>query len=430
MGQEVSIPSWADQGPVQAFAQSGLNAQDDSLSEGIGQSYPVVGYRGKVWSIRYRGERKTVIRPDDGTPAAYLDVIILGQAKSKSKSYYKKYEPGQSDGERPICSSINGLVPDPDVTTKQCDNCALCPRNVWKTDPQTGRKGRECTDYKRLAVLIVPNQTTPVFGQPLLEPAFLRVPPASLNALAIMGDSMAAKGYHYSSYVTRITFDPNKPHPEMVFKPQQPLTAEEAPVILQLRADMQVDRIINGGFAEAMRTVEAAATGLPAAAPIGLLPGSVPVSGVQTTAVPSSAVPSSPAPTMIPATASPTGNGLPGSVSAPPATQGLGLSGSVVQSSPVEPQSGTGLPSQALPTESSGGAMPAQGNPVQSQPTQPQAQPAQSGIGLLNVQPQTQPVQQQSAAPVANASSGDAGAPEATDGDIDARIANLMAGRR
>lgn len=247
MGQELQIPaSFKGKQMAQAFQQS-LNATDDNLSEGIGQSYPVIGYKGKVWTLRVRGERKTIIRPDDGTPSGYLDVIILGQAKAKSKSYYKDFKDG--DSSPPLCSSIDGIVPDAGVAQKQCESCALCPKNVWKTDAN-GRKGRECTDYKRLAVLILPTQTAPVMGgKALVEPCFLRVPPDSLNSLAIMGETMAAQGYHPSSYITRITFDPAKAHPCMVFRPLQELTDKEAPVILELRADPTVGRITGADIA-------------------------------------------------------------------------------------------------------------------------------------------------------------------------------------
>ncbi len=247
MGQELQLPDWAKKGQAQAFA--GLAPQADNLAEGIGQSYGVIGYKGKVWSLRSRGERHNIIRPDDGTPSAYIDVIILGSPPNKSKSFYKKFDAATSEGDRPICASIDGVVPDADVTQKQSDSCALCPRNVWKTDAQTGRKGRECTDYKRLAVLILPTQTTPILGSPLMEPVFLRVPPDSLNSLAIMGEGMATQGFHYSSYITRITFDPNKAHPCMVFRPLQGLTDGEAPVILDLRKDPIVGRITGGEVA-------------------------------------------------------------------------------------------------------------------------------------------------------------------------------------
>lgn len=268
MGQELQLPDWA-KGKQVAQAFAGLNAQGDNLADGIGQSYGVVGYKGKVWSLRVRGERHNIIRPDDGTPSSFLDVIILGQAAQKSKSFYKKYDQDTSAGDRPICASMDGVVPDNDVTAKQSDTCALCPRNVWKTDPATGRKGRECTDYKRLAVLVLPTQTTPILGTPLMEPVFLRVPPDSLNALAIMGDGMANQGYHYSSYITRITFDPNKAHPCMVFRPLQGLTDAEAPVILDLRQDATVGRITGGELAltaskpvETMEVISPPATGL------------------------------------------------------------------------------------------------------------------------------------------------------------------------
>jgi hypothetical protein len=248
MGQEFQVPAVFSNKQMSPAFQTALAGQDDSLAEGIGQSYAVVGYKGKQWSLRYRGQRHNFIDAQ-GFGIPYLDVIVLNQAKTKSKSFYKKYEPGSSDGERPVCASMDGIVPDPDVVEKQCDSCALCPRNIWRTDPQTGRKGRECTDYKRLAVMILPTHTKPLLGEPLMEPAFLRVPPASLNSLAIMGETMDRQGFHYSSYITRITFDPNKSWPEMVFRPLQQLTDGEAPVILKLRQDPLSARIIGGDVA-------------------------------------------------------------------------------------------------------------------------------------------------------------------------------------
>ena len=257
MGNELVIPdSFKNARPAGAFAV--LNPAEESLSEGIGQSYGVIGYRGKVWSLRYHGERHNILRPDDGTPSAYLDVIILGQARGKSKSYYEKMDTNSfEEGKRPVCASIDGVRPDNDATQKQAEACAVCPRNIWKTDPKTGRKGRECSDYKRLAVLILPTQTKPVLGEPLMEPVFLRVPAASLNSLGTLGDTMAKQGWHFSSYITRISFDPNVAHPQMVFKPLQGLTDKEGPLILSLRNDATVGRITGGDVTAAVtQTVE------------------------------------------------------------------------------------------------------------------------------------------------------------------------------
>jgi len=264
MGQELQVPdAFKAKGMAKVF-QGRVNL-DDNLADGIGQSYPIIRIKGKIWSIQHRGERKIVSRPDDGSPSGHLDVVILEQAKGKSKSYYKKYDAGTSDGDRPICASIDGIVPDDDVQAKQNDTCALCQRNVWKTDPETGRRGRECTDYKRLAVLVMPNQTTPLFGQALLEPMFLRVPPDSLQSLAIMGETMTNQGYHYKTYLTRISFDPQKAHPSMLFRPVRPLDENEGAVVLEVSDNPSIGRIVGTDVATGgMKTVSTAAepTGL------------------------------------------------------------------------------------------------------------------------------------------------------------------------
>jgi hypothetical protein len=108
-------------------------------------------------------------------------------------------------------------------------------------------------------VLVMPTQTKPLFGEPLMEPMFLRVPPDSLNSLAIMGDTMSNQGYHYSTYLTRVSFDPNKAHPCMQFRPLQPLNDQEAEVVLELRSQPLVGRITGGDVtSQGIRTVEQA----------------------------------------------------------------------------------------------------------------------------------------------------------------------------
>src|SRR5437879_1093028 len=77
-------------GKVPSAAFAALNPQTESLADGIGSSYGVVHYRGKNWSLRLRGETYNFTRQDDGTPLAYIDVIILRQLPAKSKSFYPK----------------------------------------------------------------------------------------------------------------------------------------------------------------------------------------------------------------------------------------------------------------------------------------------------------------------------------------------------
>ncbi len=220
---------------------------DDSLAGGIGTSYAIINYKGKTWSLRYRGETH-LFKDKTGQLMPAIDVVILHAAPGKSKSYFPTYEDGA--GDPPLCSSLDGIVPDGGVEQKQAEACAICPRNELKVQ-KNGRRGKECQDYKRLAVALMPNVTARMFGEPMLEPVFLRVPPASLNALALLDQKMGAKGlgYHYSAYLTRISFvqvdGKGQPlsYPQMQFYAVRPLTKEELLPVLDLRKDPQCQRI-------------------------------------------------------------------------------------------------------------------------------------------------------------------------------------------
>jgi hypothetical protein len=237
----MNVAAFENQLPDAAFA--GLNPADENLADGIGSSYGIIGYRGKVWSLRLRGETHTFVRPDDGSPAAFLDVIILRSASYKSKSYYPAGTFDQdSGGTRPTCAALDGVTPDSDIAEPQSSACAICPRNEWKVNAE-GRKGRDCSDYKRLAVLVLPSQSAALLGYSLMEPVFLRVPAASLNDLAVLGEAMSKKGFHFSTYITRIGFQMDKPHPQMTFRALQKLTAQEAPIVMPMREEPQALRI-------------------------------------------------------------------------------------------------------------------------------------------------------------------------------------------
>lgn len=368
MGELIIPKAFQTARPSQVFTAV---PQNDSLADGIGQSYGVIGYTGKIWSLRYRGERKDFLRYD-GTPAASIDVVIVGQARTKSKSYFPNYNERAAAGERPLCSSMDSIVPDADAQQKQAATCALCPRNEWKKQPN-GRDGRECTDYKRLAVLLMPNQTAALFGAPILEPVFLRVPPASLQALALMGETMEKRGWHYTTFVTRITFA-NKPHPEMIFEPLQGLEDAEAQVVVKFVTDPLVERITGGH-----RGAVPATTGL----------------------------------------AAPVTNVIQQSPQTPTPTQDTGFSQSA-GALPVTPVQQTEVlpPTTATPASSLNGSQPL---PQGSAPSMPVA----TGFGVAPVAtPMAQSAPPQASPPSSPTS--DTGTPSESDAELDARIANLI----
>jgi hypothetical protein len=255
--QDVEIPEEFKNAPVPA-AFAHLNPEEESLTEGIGSSYAVISYRGKNWTFRYKGSTYTILNPL-GEPSSYIDVVILRKAKNKSKSYYPKGEGGFNPDDidahkRPTCSSLDGVVPDEGVKVKQSDTCALCEHNQWKPQPN-GKPGRACQDRMRLAVFIMPSMITPLLGAPLLEPMFLPIPPASMLGLSQLGDVMEKSGKHFSTYITRIQFKPEKSWPEFKYKVAGVLTDKDAPAVISLRDDPQAARII-GDRREQPGTIE------------------------------------------------------------------------------------------------------------------------------------------------------------------------------
>lgn len=227
-----------------------LDEQVHGLDAGIGGGYGVIGYKGKTWSLRLRGEHKTFVRSDDGTPISFIDVVILRAPGNKSKTFYEEgYEEGTSAGKRPTCSSLDGQYPDEGVEKKQSDVCAVCPRNAWKTD-RAGRRFLECGDFKRLSVLLMPEQTKELFGEAVVEPVFLRVPAGSLQDLGIFGKQMDGQGWPHHSYVTRIAFDPKVAHPKFTYRAVHALGKDEASLIKSLRDEPLAKEITGENVAE------------------------------------------------------------------------------------------------------------------------------------------------------------------------------------
>ena len=212
-------------------------AVENDLSAGVTSGYGMVGYKGKVWSIRYRGEDRALMRDDGDGPRSSIEVVILKSPTHLSKVFYENgYEEGSVAP--PDCLSSNGVTPDATATKKQAETCALCPRNVFGT----GRngKGKACSDAKRLAIAPLNDIENEAFGGPML----LRVPAASLQDLAKFGDALKQMGYPYYGIGTRISFDPKESFPKFVFGAIRPLSDAEADKVITLRDSAIVGRIL------------------------------------------------------------------------------------------------------------------------------------------------------------------------------------------
>jgi hypothetical protein len=237
------------------------------LGEGLLGGFSSINYRGKIWSLRHRGENHVIVREDDGTPATYLDVIVVGAAEKTSKTLFNEWG-GDDSGGPPICQSIDGDVPDPGVPQPQSKSCHTCKHNEWGSQLGGNGRGKRCQDQRRLAVLLMPKLTAKLLGAPLNDPVFFKVPPGSLNTLKAYNDFLKHNGIPFCSVITRISFDPKQLF-QMKFEKIQDLTNKEAELVLPLLEAPITNRII--GLqpvmrelppAQEMRKIERVETGL------------------------------------------------------------------------------------------------------------------------------------------------------------------------
>lgn len=215
---------------------------ENELGAGIQGGFGMIGYKGKVWSIRKGGEEHQLMRDDGDGPRNSIEVVVVGAPKVISKVFYAGgYVEGSTAA--PDCYSTNGTTPAAGVAPdkKRSPVCASCPMNAWgsRVTP-AGKQGKACSDSKRLAVVPLGDLRNEAFGGPLL----LRVPAASLTEMATFGAAMAQRGYPLISFGLRISFDPAESYPKFKFAAIRPLSDEEADIVLELKESPAVARIL------------------------------------------------------------------------------------------------------------------------------------------------------------------------------------------
>jgi hypothetical protein len=238
MGTELALPKGF--GAVSSVF-AGQQASNDELGSGVASSYGIVGYRGKVWSIKHQGKETQLMRDDGDGPRGSIEVVIIKAATPISKIFYAG---GYQDGSNspPDCWSTNGVTPDAAASNKQNATCAGCPMNAWGSRvTEAGKQGKACSDSRRIAVAPLNDLANEMFGGPML----LRIPAASLKDLKAYGELLNSYHYPYYACATRISFDPKEAYPKFVFGAIRPLTDDEAKFVLELRGDKRVANILN-----------------------------------------------------------------------------------------------------------------------------------------------------------------------------------------
>lgn len=235
-------------------------AVSSELAGGVTAGFPIISYRGKVWRIRKAGEEVAYV-DRNGDPIQSIEVVLVKSNKMPSKTYYKgKYKEG--DQSPPTCWSSDGVKPDAGVKEPQHNACATCPRNAWGSRiTEDGKKGRECSDVRRMAVVFADELRRKGTDSHLF---LMRVPPASLNPLKDYAEKvLGPAGVEYFAVATRLGFDSQASHPKLTFRVATEddaprfLSEEEYEAVLKLRDSEEAHRILS----ESAELSEAGTTG-------------------------------------------------------------------------------------------------------------------------------------------------------------------------
>ena len=211
----------------------------DNMRAGVQASFAVVGYKGKVWRVKHRGQ-ETPLRDARGQPMPTLDVVILGASQYMAKIYYEK-QYVEGDDSAPDCFSLDGITPDATAPKKQNDLCQTCARNKFGSRiTDAGKRAKECQDSRRVAVVPLGDIPNEMYGGPML----LRIPPMSLPNLAGYADFLQRKGADVPWVGTQLAFDLDSAYPRITFTATGWLDEEQAAQVEEAMATPQVERIL------------------------------------------------------------------------------------------------------------------------------------------------------------------------------------------
>lgn len=251
--QQAQVPSQqrnlgqliANLGPQsQLAAQSQVDPR--ALAAGIKPAFASLTFKGKVWGIRHRGVTQQLLARDPQSGAIVgaiptVDIVIVKSATAISKNFYiEKYKEG--DFNQPDCWSTNGQVPDPAAPKKQSPTCRGCKWDAFGSRTMDdGRKGKACSDNKRIAIVPATDLKNEAYGGPML----LKLPPSSFGGLSELEQHLHMQGYHYYAIKMRLSFDHEAAFPKVIFTPFGVLNDYEMQEVINLQQLDVVDRILS-----------------------------------------------------------------------------------------------------------------------------------------------------------------------------------------
>lgn len=223
--------------PIKSHAVAALNSRLGAMVQtmttpSFGSVFPRISTNKRSFSIVRSGEEPVTIK-EGRNNVAELPVIVLAANPGVYKAWYeKKYVPG-TEPEAPACFSSDGVKPHAASAKKQCDTCAMCPRNVFGSRvSETGKKAKECTDSKRLLVVSPKSIDGEVY--------VVNVSATALKAWNTYVKMLTRGGVYPQTVITLLSFNEDTDFPQLQFQYGGTLPAE---VIEQVIARLDEDSI-------------------------------------------------------------------------------------------------------------------------------------------------------------------------------------------
>lgn len=203
-----------------------------------------LSFQGGKWQVR-SGDTVKYVPNSEGYAAAYVDVIIVrANPAIRTKAFYEgTYVPGENKA--PRCASSNGIAPDQRIANPISLACNGCPKDAWKDGIRpdgTKESGKDCKDYKLLAVVPLADPENAACNGPML----LRISPDSLgnsNEYRIAQDKAnPPRALH--AIITRLSMDTTTAYPKVVFERIGWIPPEVKLIVAKWRNNSHTDRVL------------------------------------------------------------------------------------------------------------------------------------------------------------------------------------------
>ena len=218
---------------IQAMGAKTLEEFTGGITSGM--PLPMLSIRGKVFRARKDGQEVSF----KGQSA---HVVLVAARKSISKRYYEgQYVSGEITA--PTCSAADGL--NPDVPEPIAETCTKCPYNAWGSAiTQSGKKGKKCSDYKRLVIWVVGTDTPFVMDLPATS---LKAPKDRRNTgLMMYADYVGQLAKHQmdpTTVVTTLEFT-DAEYPQLAFNFERYVDEAELKWVQEMRAMAEVEEVL------------------------------------------------------------------------------------------------------------------------------------------------------------------------------------------